>query len=313
MSGYNKGLAFAFLTAMVSGFSVFFSSFVVKGLNPFVFTTMKNILVAVFLLSMLFLFKEFSSLRRLSRTQWAKLGLIGIVGGSLPFWLFFYAVKLGSEVYSTPYGVVAGFFHKTFLFVFVAILASVFLKEKLSRNFLIGGLVLLVGNFLLAKNFFGIGLPEMLLFIAVTLWAVENVISKWALRDLSGNHVAFGRMFFGSIVLLGLIFATGQGGEFLSFNSNAVFWSLATAVPLFFFVFFWYNGLKHIEASKATVILMLGQPVTLLLSLVFSGAIPSPTELLAMGLILAGVIVVIGFSAIARFVRSPFSFLRERA
>ncbi len=292
----KKGYVFAFLTAMVSGFSIFFNSFVVQGLNPFIFTTMKNLFVAIFLLSILFLFKEFSSLKKLSIKQWGKLALIGFVGGSIPFWLFFYAIKVGTELYSTPFGVVAGFFHKATLFVFVGILATVFLKEKLSKGFLVGGLVLLLANFLVAKNLLGFGFAEMLLFSAIILWSIENIISKWTLQELTGNQVAFGRMFFGSIILIAMLFLSGQGQGFLSFDTQTVFWGFATAIPLFFYVFFWYNGLKHIEVSKATAILMLGQPVTVLLSLVFSAKIPTPLELLSIGLIIAGVLLVIGYS-----------------
>lgn len=296
MDNYTKGLAFVFLTAMVSGFSIYFNSLVVKGLNPFIFTTMKNIIVAFFLLAALFLLKEFHSLKQLSAKQWAKLIAIGLIGGSVPFWLYFYAIKIGSELYSSPYGVAAGFFHKATLFIFVTILAALFLKEKISKNFLAGGTLLLAANYVVGQALPGPGLPELLLFTAVFFWAVETVLSKWTLKELSGNQVAFGRMFFGSIVLVALLFATGQGTQFMSFDSQTLFWGFATSVPLFFYVFFLYNGLKQIEASKAVVILLLGQPITLAFSFIFNGAMPKPVELLSAGLIVAGVILAIGYS-----------------
>ncbi|MBI4044823.1 MAG: DMT family transporter [Candidatus Diapherotrites archaeon] len=311
LDNYQKGLAFVFLTALVSGFSIYFNSLAVKGLNPFVFTTTKNIIVAFLLLGLLFLAKEFNSLKKLPAKQWAKLAAIGIIGGSIPFWLYFYAIKIGSEIYSTPYGVVAGFFHKATLFAFVTILAVVFLREKISKGFLAGGLLLLAGNFLLAQNLLGVGFPELLLFTAIILWAIENVLSKWALRELSGNQVAFGRMFFGSIVLAGLLFATGQGNQFLAFDGPTLFWGLATAVPLFFYVFFLYNGLKHVEASKAAAILLLGQPVTLAFSFLFNGAMPKTIELVSAGLIIAGVILAIGYSKSISTRQNPFTFPRE--
>lgn len=299
---YKKGISLVLLTAIVSGFSIFINSFVVKGLNPFIFTTTKNIIVALFLISLILLLKEFNELKKLSIKQWTKLIIIGLIGGSIPFWIYFYAIKIGSEIYSTPYGIVAGFFHKSTLFVFVAILATFFLKEKISKEFIVGGLLLLLGNYLLAKNFFTIGFPELIVFIAIILWAIENVISKFTLRELSGNQVAFGRMFFGSIILMLMLVITGQANEFLAFEPKTLFWSFITAIPLFLYVFFWYNGLKHIEVSKATTILMLGQPITSLLTFTFNGVMPNIQEIISSTLIISGIILVIGYSNIVGFI-----------
>ena len=110
----------------------------------------------------------------------------------MPFLLFFKGLSLTTAAQG-------GFIHKT-MFIYVVILAAVFLKEKLSKNFIIGALLLMLGNLLLLKKMpesFGAG--DALILAATFLWAIENVIAKYVLRDLGGKIVAWARMFFGSI------------------------------------------------------------------------------------------------------------------
>ncbi|MBI2597878.1 MAG: DMT family transporter [Candidatus Diapherotrites archaeon] len=130
--GESKGITLVAMAALVSGVSIFLNKFAVAGLNPFVFTALKNVFVAVFLASVILLLGEMKSLKALSKKQWLKLALIGLVGGSIPFLLFFYGLKLTSAVN-------AGFIHKT-LFVWVFVFASVFLKEKIGKKLIAGAL-----------------------------------------------------------------------------------------------------------------------------------------------------------------------------
>ena len=83
----KKGAWLVLATAIISGFAIFLNAFGVKGINPYLFTGTKNLLVAVFLLSTILLFKQFKELRKLERKDWLNLGLIGLTGGSIPFLL----------------------------------------------------------------------------------------------------------------------------------------------------------------------------------------------------------------------------------
>ena len=52
----KKGLLLVFLTAVISGFSIFINSYGVKGFDSSVFTFSKNIVVALFLFSIIIFF-----------------------------------------------------------------------------------------------------------------------------------------------------------------------------------------------------------------------------------------------------------------
>lgn len=300
----TKAYFLVLIAAIVSGFSIFLNSFAVSGINAFVFTALKNTVAAVFLFSLVLLFKDFRALKSLSKKAWAKLCLIGLIGGSIPFLLFFYALQLTSAVN-------AGLLHKT-IFVFASLFALVFLKEKLSRNFLIAAALLLIGNFLLFSSVSFFALPDLLVLIAVVFWAAENVLSKHALKELSGSTVAFGRMFFGSLFLLFFLALSSQMNFIAELSPVQFQWIILTSIPLFLFVIAFYSGLKTVPVSKATAMLMIGQPVTLMLSLFFLGRALSFNEAIGILLTLIAIIALFASYFSIAFLKARGFFLAAR-
>ncbi|TSC53420.1 MAG: hypothetical protein LiPW39_285 [Parcubacteria group bacterium LiPW_39] len=181
----KKGLILVFSTAVISGFSIFINKYGVSAIDPYIFTFLKNVLVALMLCGVLLAAKDWRMLKVLTKKQWFLLLIIGLVGGSIPFLLFFKGLSMTSAAHGA-------FIHKT-MFVYVLILAAVFLKEKISKEFLIGALLLLLGSlFLLKKLPTSFGWGDFLVFSATVLWAIENTISKYTLKDLPGKTVAWG-------------------------------------------------------------------------------------------------------------------------
>ena len=258
----NKGFLLVLGTAFISGLSVFVNKFGIAVINPYIFTGLKNIIITLLIISWLLMMKDWKILKNLKQKQWLLLILIGLVGGSVPFLLFFKGLSMTS-------GVQAAFMHKT-MFIYIAILAFIFLKEKISKNFLIAGLLLLLGNILLLKlTSYSFGLGDVLILIATLFWAGENVLSKYMLNDLPSRIVIWGRMFFGSIFIILFLLMTNQIGLVSSLSINQLGWVMITSVLLFGYVCTWYSGLKYIKVSEAAVILLLATPITTLLSWMF--------------------------------------------
>jgi len=287
----QKGLLLVLGTAIISGFSIFINKYSVSVINPYIFTFLKNVLVAVALSGLLLGIKNRESLKKLTKKQWGLLLAIGLIGGSIPFLLFFKGLSLTNAAESS-------FIQKT-MFIYVALLALIFLKEKINKNFLIGGLFLMLGNlFLLGKSsLLVLNKGALLIFIATLFWAIENVISKYVLKELSGKIVGWGRMFFGSLFILGFLLITKQLPSITHLSLGQINWTIITAIILLGYVSTWYNGLKYVPVSQATVILTLGAPITTFLNLV-SGRSVNPQEILAGFLIVFGVILVLGFKEI---------------
>ena len=286
------GVLLVFLTAIISGVSIFTNKYGVSKVEPYTFTFLKNVLVAIFLLSLVLFTKELKT-TNLKKKQVYQLILIGLIGGSIPFLLFFKGLSMTSAS-------VGGFIHKT-LFIFASFFALIFLKEKIPKKMLIIALILIIGNFLLLNlKSFSFGIGEFLILIATVMWGLENVISKNILKQLSGNLVALGRMFFGSLFILLFLIFTNKINIVSSLTYNDVIWTLLTSVLLFIFVVTYYNGLKYIKVSVATSILLLGSPITTLLSYLFSNYNISINELFGMVLILVSIIASVIFVEYSR-------------
>ena len=271
------------LTALISGISIFVNKFGVSMNNPFVFTFMKNAIVALFLFSLIMIFKDFSKFKSLKVKDWKNLILIGLIGGAIPFLLFFKGLSLTTSAK-------AGFIHKT-MFIYVGILAYVFLKERFDTKAIVATLFLLVGNFLFLKMTwqpFSIG--DLMIFIATLLWAVENTLSKYTLKKVDSNIVAFSRMFFGSLFILGFLIITGNMSNLFVLSTQQLLWGIVPTLFLLGYVFTWYKGLKTISVTKASVILLLGSPITTLLNIIWTGNMIVLQQLVGIIFLLTGVI-----------------------
>ena len=292
----KKGILLVFSTAIISGFAIFINQFGVSIINPYIFTGLKNITIAVLVCCLLLAMKDWRLLKGLSKKYWGLLLAIGLIGGSIPFLLFFKGLSLTT-------GVQGAFMHKT-MFIYVAVLAALFLKEKISKKLLFGGLLLLLGNAFLLKFIpHSLGKGDLLILLAVLFWAVENTISKYTLRELPSRVVIWGRMFFGSIFILIFLAATGQIGLIGTLNISQMAWVVVTAIILLGYVITWYTGLKYVPVSVATLILLLGAPITALITFIYTGVI-GWTQVLGIGLALGGIVVILGFKHFWRIIQN---------
>ena len=281
-------MMFVFFTALVSGVSIFINKFGMKGIDSTVFTFMKNIMVSLFLIAAIIGLREIKSLKTLSGKDWLSLVLIGLIGGSIPFVLFFKGLQLSS-------GAIGAFIHKT-MFIFVGILAVFFLKERLSRKIFIPAVLLLAGNFLLLKiTSFELSAGALMIFIATIFWSVENIISKKILNTIEPKVLAFGRLFFGSLFIMAYMAITGTFSSIFTLSYAQFAWIIITTPLLFLYVLTWYSGLKLINTTTATSILLLGSPITTLLSIIFLSASLTIAHAFRMLLILTGIITMVIF------------------
>lgn len=283
----KRGIYFALGTALISGWAVFFNKFVlVSWSNSSVFTTAKNLMVALLLTSLVIFLRKFSQLKNLSKKDWCQLVFIGFIGGAIPFLLFFKGLTFASATN-------AAFIHKT-LFIWVAVLAIIFLKEKMSKIQIAALIVLVFGTYLFAgptKLNFGQG--EWLIFLATLFWAAENIISKIILKKTPILIVAWGRMFFGSMFLMIYLVLIGELGQIFVFSGEKLNWLILSSAILFGYVMTWYSALKSLPATVATAILVIAAPITALLDSIFVTHYLKPTTLISSLIIALGTILII--------------------
>ena len=275
------GVLLALATAGISGLSIFVNAFAVKQVpDAALYTTLKNGVAAVLLLGFAAIATRPADLRGISRRSWGWLALIGLVGGSIPFVLFF----TGLAQASAPS---AAFIHKT-LFIWVALLAVPFLGERLGLV-QVGALGVLLAGQALVLTPAGVvwGTGETLIALATLLWAVEAIVAKRVLRSVPASVVGAARLGIGLVVLVGYLLATGRVSLVASLQAQQWAWVLATGGLLGGYVATWFGALQRAPASLVTAILVLGAPVTATLQAIQVGGVPAVPAFAGQILILA--------------------------
>lgn len=265
MSKNAKGIYLSLLTAVISGISIFINKYAVDAIKPALyFISIKNCAVALLIITLILMTGEVKKLAKLTGKEVLSLIFIGIIGGSLPFYLYFYGLSQTSAIN-------AAIIHKTLVF-WVALMAVPFLKEKITKGQVLAVLILFSGN-MLVGGFQGLKFSrgELMIFAATILWAVECILAKKLLFSVSPNIVIAFRMGLGSLILLAATFASVPQALEKSVNLNGVqiFWIILTVFSLLAYVITWYRALKLAPAITVSSVLVSSTLITNVLSAIF--------------------------------------------
>lgn len=283
----------AFVAAAISGLAVFLNGYGVRAVpDATVYTTAKN-LVAAAILGLIGLVAAVVARSRpqVVRTThrpvaWLGLAALGLIGGSIPFVLFFEGLARASSTH-------AAFLQKS-LVVWVAVLAVPMLGERLRVTHVVALLLLLGGLVVLDSGLvgFGFGPGEGLILVATLLWAVEVVLAKRLLRGFSPQTVAIARMGLGVLVLLGWVAVSGRWHALTALSAEGWRWAMVTGVILAAYVGVWFTALARGAAIDVTAVLVAGAVVTGALNVAVKGITLAPVNLLALAALLGGAIIV---------------------
>ncbi|MDP3964130.1 MAG: DMT family transporter [bacterium] len=260
-------------TAVISGTNNFLTKFAVTVIpNPTVFTFLKNAIVGLFLIGLILLFARYKEIRQLQKNDWLKLAGIGIVGGGIPFILYFTGLTMTTAVS-------AAIIHKT-LFIWVALLAVPILKERVGWIQGAAFVLLIAGNFVLGGlHSLAFGTGEMMILAATLLWAGENILAKHTLKNISSLTVAGARMVFGSVIIFIVVLFQGKTSLLTGLNGEQWFWTLLPSVLLLGYVVTWYTALKHAPATLVASILVPATFITSFLQMIFIDQAMNPETL----------------------------------
>jgi drug/metabolite transporter (DMT)-like permease len=283
----QRGAMLALATAAISGLSVYINAFGVKLVpDAAVYTTAKNGVAALILVGLALALGARAEVPGLRRRQRAGLVAVALIGGSIPFVLFFSGLALATAP-------TAAFIHKT-LFVWVALLAVPLLGERLGLIPVAALGVLLVGQVLMTPpTGVGWGPGETMIAAATLLWSVEVIVAKRLLVDVSAPLLAASRMGLGALFLVGYLALSGRLAGLAALPSEALIWILATGVLLAGYVSTWYGALRLAPATTVTSILVLAAVGTGVLSALTTGAAPDPRVVVGYLLVVAAVALII--------------------
>ena len=282
------GLILVFAAAGVSGVSTFVNLYAVQGTNSDVFVTMRNLAV-VGLIAPIAFFMARGAREHLAPSDYGRLAVIGLIGGAVPFLLFFHGLQIAAASGS---GAMASFVYRT-LFLMAVVLGIVFLGERFRWRIALAATLLLAGNLLLLSVTTPIwSNGTAYVFAATALWAIEYTLSKHTMRHLTSGTVALGRMGFGAVFLVGYLAVTAQLAGVGAMSGSQWAWVAISAVLLGAFVSVWYAGLARVELGSATAVLVVGFLVTWVLTVWVRGTPFTIAQGVGVALITVGVAVV---------------------
>lgn len=290
----SVGLLLVLLAAVVSGISNFVNIYAVAGTSSAPFVTVRNALVAAVLLPLAFVVRAPQGARTpLAPVDWARLVTIGLIGGSVPFLLFFEGIQLATAQHGAT---TASFFYRT-LFLFASVFAVLYLKERFHWRVVVGAALLLGGSYLLLSLTSPVWTDGTAYVLAATvLWAGEYTLSKRAMSRLPSSTVAAGRMGFGAVFLLVYLGITAQGAAVAHYTGTDWMWVVISAAFLTVFVGIWYAGLSKVDLSVGSSVLVLGYPVTWLLSITVAASAFTLEQVAGTLAVVLGVVAVVGLA-----------------
>lgn len=276
----GRGAILAMAAAGISGLSVYLNSFGVRLVpDAATYTTAKNGVAALIIVTVALALGARRETVALDTRRRMGLVAIALIGGSIPFILFFSGLALATAP-------TAAFIQKT-LFIWVAFMAVPLLGERLGLVQVIAMAGLLAGLLLIAPPLgMGWGIGETMIAAATLLWSVEVVVAKRLLVGVSPHLLGAARMGLGLVFLLAYLAISGRLGGLATLTGEAWMWIAITGVLLAGYVGTWFAALRLAPATVVTSILVAAAPITGLLAAASKGTAPD-------GAVIAGYLLVV--------------------
>lgn len=275
------------LGAVVIGISATFWGFDGIVLTPRLFNLPVPFVVFIlhlvpFLLMNFFLYKRYSLLKTLTKTELFSLIMVAAFGGSIGTMAIVKALFL---VNFQSLSIVV--LLQKLQPVFAISLAALFLKEKLRRNFLLWAIIALIAGYFLT---FGASLPHiqedkntiyasLLAVLAAFSFGSSTVFSKKVLGKLDFISATFFRYGFTATIMFVVVTSMGFLGEFN--NVTPQNWMVIFIIAMTTgsgAIFLYYFGLKKVKAIIATIMELFFPMSAILFDYFINGHLLSPVQ-----------------------------------
>jgi len=289
----GTGIGLVLLTVVISGVSNFVNFRAVQGTNVDAWLAVRNAIVVLLLVPLALLVGR-GTRRPRTRSEWGQLVAVGLVGGAIPFLLYFHGFQLAAS----EGGAASASLGYRSLFLIATVLGVLVLRERVPRRFLLASGLLMIGNVLLLAFTGPIWTDGTgYVMLATALWAGEYAMSKRLLRDLPASTVTLGRMGFGAAFLLAYLGLSGQASSIAGFSGTDWMSLCFSALLLFVFVSTWYAGLRTVDLSLASSLLVLAFPITWVLGVLTAKTAFTVEQGVGAAIVAAGAALLLGVAA----------------
>jgi drug/metabolite transporter (DMT)-like permease len=189
--------------------------------------------------------------------------------------------------------------------VFAILLATIFLKEKLQKEFFLWAGLAIVGAYIMT---FGLSSPNfstgdkttiaaLFALLAAFSFSSSTVLSKRALRNVDYEMGTYLRFLFSSIIMLIIATSTGDISSVTEITAKQIIIFLIIAFTTGgAAIFLYYYGLKRISASVASVCELAFPLTAVVLEYFVHGNILSPAQWIGVAVLLISILRVSGIN-----------------
>jgi drug/metabolite transporter (DMT)-like permease len=277
--------AYAWLTfcVMVWGSNFVFGKMLVRDFSPALLTTLRLLFIVLFLIGLSSYKKHF---KRINKSNLLAVLFLGIIGVFINQWSFFVGLQTADPTTSalilatTP--------------ILTSVLAAIFLKEKLTIRMLLGSVVAIIGiYFVVAKgDLSSLHIDKGLLWIVLTMitFAIMIIMTRLLSHKIDPLTITLYSNVVGLIVSIPFVFLLDTP---LQISSKISDWSflIGTAVVVHgIATLIWNNNIRHVDASKASILSNLEPFVAMLMGLILLYKPITGAELLGSLFIVGGVV-----------------------
>ncbi|MFA7302750.1 MAG: DMT family transporter, partial [Candidatus Paceibacterota bacterium] len=168
---------------------------------------------------------------------------------------------------------------------------NVILKEKIAKEHIIGACLMLLGAIIvLAPNFKGINIGDLLILFTTLVAPVGNLFQQKARKIASGEVVVFLRSLAAAPVIFVLAYLFGQHASLSSVQMSLPFLLINGVLLLGFSKLLWIEGIHRISVTKAMAFQGAGPLVTLLAAWALLEQVPTLWQLLSLLPLFLGVL-----------------------
>jgi len=277
--------AYAWLTicVMVWGSNFVFGKILVQDFSPALLTMLRLLFIVLFLIGLSSYKKHF---KRVNKSDLLAVFFLGVIGVFINQWSFFVGLQTADPTTSalilatTP--ILTGF------------LAFIFLKEKLTIHMLMGSIVAIIGiYFVVAKgNLSSLHIDKGLLWIVITMitFAIMIIMTRLLSDRIDPLTITLYSNVVGLIVSIPFAFVLDTHVQISSKMSD---WSflIGTAVVVHgIATLIWNNNIRHVDASKASILSNLEPFVAMIMGLILLYKPITGAEILGSLFIVGGVV-----------------------
>lgn len=251
-----------------------------------------------------FFINKFSSLKHLKKKDWLAFFGVALLGGAVGTMAITKAL-----FYVNFVNLSVVILLQKLQPVFAILLATIFLKEKLPKEFFLWAGLAIVGAYFMT---FGTSLPNfstgdkttiaaLFALLAAFSFSSSTVLSKRALRNVDYEMGTYLRFLFATIIMIIIASTMGDISSITEITTKQIIIFLIIAFTTGgAAIFLYYYGLKHISASVASICELAFPLTAIILEYFVHGNILSPVQWVGAVLLLVSILKVSGIRTIIR-------------